>query len=351
MITSYLAMWYYVPTLDLQEQEESAIPRWIFLWNGVAMLVYQTLDNMDGKQARKTGSSSPLGLLFDHGIDCINNVFGSANWMIAMMLDPARDVSLCYSILFGPYALFYFATWEEFYTGELILPIFNGPSEGLFGGAILSFVSWWYGPSFWQQTTAWDEWLIPYLPAFMQQIESLRHADLLILGVSIGFVQETSLKTWFVVKAYGPSRTLPNLIPFIIFLICPLVVGYSDLDIWLSMPRTSLHLCSALFVDMTTELMMAHMTDQTYNYKRWMLIPLIALTVGVAMGWVRSGRLTEDFLLMYATGSVAFLSLRISTIIHEICIVLNIWCFDITTPRYRFGETRSPVHAAKKKDN
>ena len=27
------------------------------------------LDEMDGKQARKTGNSSPLGLLFDHGCD------------------------------------------------------------------------------------------------------------------------------------------------------------------------------------------------------------------------------------------------------------------------------------------
>lgn len=32
----------------------------------------QILDNMDGKQARKTGSSSPLGLLFDHGCDALN---------------------------------------------------------------------------------------------------------------------------------------------------------------------------------------------------------------------------------------------------------------------------------------
>ena len=29
------------------------------------------LDNMDGKQARRTGSSSPLGMLFDHGCDAL----------------------------------------------------------------------------------------------------------------------------------------------------------------------------------------------------------------------------------------------------------------------------------------
>ena len=30
------------------------------------------LDEMDGKQARRTGNSSPLGLLFDHGCDAFN---------------------------------------------------------------------------------------------------------------------------------------------------------------------------------------------------------------------------------------------------------------------------------------
>jgi ethanolaminephosphotransferase len=45
---------------------------------GIAILVYQNLDNLDGKQARKTSntlnkleSSSPLGMLFDHGADSL----------------------------------------------------------------------------------------------------------------------------------------------------------------------------------------------------------------------------------------------------------------------------------------
>jgi ethanolaminephosphotransferase len=37
----------------------------------VAILTYTNLDCIDGKQARRTGSSSPLGQLFDHGCDAI----------------------------------------------------------------------------------------------------------------------------------------------------------------------------------------------------------------------------------------------------------------------------------------
>lgn len=33
----------------------------------LGLWLYSTFDNIDGKQARRTGSSSPLGQLFDHG--------------------------------------------------------------------------------------------------------------------------------------------------------------------------------------------------------------------------------------------------------------------------------------------
>ena len=76
MLASYLVMWYYCPNLDEAVDSDSSppsdndsIPRWIFLFNGVMMFFYQTLDNMDGKQARRTENGTPLGMLFDHGCD------------------------------------------------------------------------------------------------------------------------------------------------------------------------------------------------------------------------------------------------------------------------------------------
>jgi ethanolaminephosphotransferase len=38
----------------------------------LGLFLYQTLDAIDGKQARRTGSSSPLGELFDHGCDAVS---------------------------------------------------------------------------------------------------------------------------------------------------------------------------------------------------------------------------------------------------------------------------------------
>eukprot|EP00435_Cladocopium_sp_Y103_P006585 s4341_g2.t1 len=50
---------------------ETPPPRWLMLCMTGALFFYQTFDAMDGKQARRTGSSSPLGQLFDHGCDCL----------------------------------------------------------------------------------------------------------------------------------------------------------------------------------------------------------------------------------------------------------------------------------------
>ena len=36
------------------------------------MFLYQSLDAIDGKQARRTNSQSPLGELFDHGCDSVS---------------------------------------------------------------------------------------------------------------------------------------------------------------------------------------------------------------------------------------------------------------------------------------
>lgn len=40
--------------------------------SAVGLFIYQSLDAIDGKQARRTNSSSALGELFDHGCDAVS---------------------------------------------------------------------------------------------------------------------------------------------------------------------------------------------------------------------------------------------------------------------------------------
>merc|ERR1711935_283637 len=47
------------------------LPGWWFPLAALCSFIYQTLDGSDGKQARRTKSGSPLGELFDHGVDAL----------------------------------------------------------------------------------------------------------------------------------------------------------------------------------------------------------------------------------------------------------------------------------------
>lgn len=48
--------------------------------------------------------------------------------------------------------VFFMATWEEYYTGTLALPIVNGPNEGLAIMYSLYLATAFFGPAFWTQS-------------------------------------------------------------------------------------------------------------------------------------------------------------------------------------------------------
>ena len=51
---------------------------------GVSYFIYTTADNCDGKQARKNGTGSVMGMLFDHGLDATTAIV--MNMVMARMV-------------------------------------------------------------------------------------------------------------------------------------------------------------------------------------------------------------------------------------------------------------------------
>jgi len=77
-----------------------------------------------------------LGLIFDHGCDAINAGVGALNFIVSMGIRLDDPVGVLMSLA-TPFVPFYVATWEEYYVGDLVLPIINGPSEGVLLGVML----------------------------------------------------------------------------------------------------------------------------------------------------------------------------------------------------------------------
>ena len=54
-----------------------------------------TLDGIDGKQARRTGSSSPLGEMFDHGLDSWSTSLFLINFISRKFLRSGGKSQIC----------------------------------------------------------------------------------------------------------------------------------------------------------------------------------------------------------------------------------------------------------------
>lgn len=106
---------------------EGPIPEWVIIMTGLFYFFYILLDNMDGKQARRTGSSSVLGMLFDHGCDAYTSMIVIIN--LAKITQVGNNPFSLFSILLVAVP-FYFATLESYYIGGVNLPEFNAVTDG-----------------------------------------------------------------------------------------------------------------------------------------------------------------------------------------------------------------------------
>lgn len=119
--------------------------RWLNFLAGFAILIYSTLDNADGKQARKTGNSSTLGMLFDHGCDCL------VTGILCVISSHLLSIEAPFAALLTGFAclVFYLKICEQAATHRLDLGAVNPVDEGLPFIAALYFISGVIGNEIW----------------------------------------------------------------------------------------------------------------------------------------------------------------------------------------------------------
>eukprot|EP01061_Rhynchopus_euleeides_P035402 TRINITY_DN59654_c0_g1_i1.p1 TRINITY_DN59654_c0_g1~~TRINITY_DN59654_c0_g1_i1.p1 ORF type:complete len:422 (+),score=155.27 TRINITY_DN59654_c0_g1_i1:41-1267(+) len=142
LLTSYFLVEASSPEL------RDVVPAWVWVMCGLCLFAYQTLDALDGKQARRTGTSSPLGELFDHGCDALGTHLISLNTVAALLLPEELSLwALCYVMMLS--TGFYFCAWEQYHTGTLTLGYVNGPVDGILFVCGIYFATAYFGNTFW----------------------------------------------------------------------------------------------------------------------------------------------------------------------------------------------------------
>jgi len=109
------------------------------------LFFYQTFDAIDGKQARRTWTSSPLGELFDHGCDAMSTVFLTLTMGAALR---TGSNFLMYGNIIMYMTTFYVSQWDVYFNSILDLWYIN-VTEAQFFGMLLQLLPGIYGPQYW----------------------------------------------------------------------------------------------------------------------------------------------------------------------------------------------------------
>lgn len=314
-ITHALFFWY-CPFL------EGEAPRWLYVVAGVALFAYQTLDNLDGKQARRTNSSSPLGLLFDHGCDALNVSVGTITMSCILQLGTTWKTLV---FVLSGHVAFICATWEEYYSGILELPAFNGPTEGILIGIALKFLTAYLGPSF---------WLEEIIPGYQN------NTVFLIITVA-ATIMTISVNTINVIHAVRLRRdsilvAFTRLTPFyIVNIMAAAWAVLSPSDIFTAYPRLFLWMLGLLNSKLVLHLMLAHLCGEEYHPFRKTLVPIfyVAAHCGFSMlegiyDAINEALIVKEFFFLSLVSYVHI----VITVVWEVKTVLGISVFTISTP-------------------
>lgn len=293
------------------------VPFWACITTAIFYTTYIILDYTDGKQARRLKASSPLGLLIDHGTDACTTFYiaivaGSLSYYTEMYQ---------YLLYYLPVSFtFFMNTWEEYYKGELILPIVHGVSEGTVYIDILTILSAIYGISFYRKK---------YL--FLNKYE-LKYNDLNGIAVMIGGFL-FSIKSFFgvlnTIKKDKIKYALKDTLIYVLFSITLLCVCYlTDSVIVERYPKIIILTFGFQFAKMMGILQLSHILGSPYKiFTPVFLIPLFTLLIYSIIYYLTGYSLLVSIdALIIATFIWNFISWAhfVYFCSEEICEILNI---------------------------
>jgi ethanolaminephosphotransferase len=306
-VIGHALVWWYCPTMT------ESYPAWIGTACGVGTMLYQTLDNMDGKQARKTGTSSPLGQLFDHGCDSVSTVIFMLNIGSLLHVTSGDFAWLFACTITG----FYVTIWEEFHTHRFNLPIVNGPNEGLLLIAALCLLAGIVG----------GDWFDNTIRAALLAAFSLSAALTICSHVSRTVLTTSAHPRWFDVRA-PITRALWRLIPMALMDAYILYMGGSDAVA--RMPYIFYWAVGLNFASFDALFMVKLLCDEPPRMLPKRLWPMLAIAGYSYLHRHGIVPYPEDSLLvLYFLFSLFHFSTFVHTVVTEMCRALNINAFTI----------------------
>ncbi|KXX82260.1 Cholinephosphotransferase 1 [Madurella mycetomatis] len=330
---------------------EGPAPSWVYYSFAFGLFMYQTFDNVDGKQARRTGTSSGLGELFDHGIDSLNCTLASLLETAAMGLGTSKSgvfTALC------PCVAMFFSTWETYHTHTLYLGYINGPTEGILLACTFMIISGYYGPGI------WTEALVKLMGDRIYILRNFGMTDDVLADLSFRDLWVVFLVTslllahipFCILNVVKARRARGQTVAPVFLEWTPMAVYTLSIGAWLYSPHSTIRaenhlvlfciIMSFVFGRMTTKMILAHLTRQPFPYWTVMLWPLVG---GAVLGNLpRFGLppVSAETEHMYLLGYLVFAAVAYFRwaylVTTSICTFLGINCLTIPYEKRRENE-------------
>ncbi|XP_058810790.1 choline/ethanolaminephosphotransferase 1 isoform X4 [Phymastichus coffea] len=311
IVTTLVLVWY-CPDVKTEP------PRWACFLCAVGLFVYQSLDAIDGKQARRTGTSTPLGELFDHGCDSISTVFVALSACIAVQLGyyPTWMFFQCFCAM----TLFYCAHWQTYVSGSLRFGKID-VTEAQFVIIGIHLISAIFGPAIWTK-----EIPLPNMGTFSHLVAIAFYAGYVNVFVQFCKVFESGGIGKNGSTIAGTSVLSP-IIPFS-FVVVPAFIIYrkSAEHVYENHPALYILAFGMVAAKVTNRLVVAHMTKSEMQYLDSSLIGPAMLFLNQYFNFF----IKEYYVLWLCFIWVTFDLLRYSAqVCLEICDHMNIELFRI----------------------
>ncbi|KAL5278899.1 EPT1 family protein [Megaselia abdita] len=326
-VWNFLLIGYYDWNFAAANDTTASIPNWVWILAAVNVFSYYTLDGIDGKQARRTGTSGPLGELFDHGLDSYTtalvpiymfSLFGSKD------LPPTR----MFFVLWNVFLNFYLTHVEKYNTGVMFLPW--AYDFTLWGVSLTLLLTGFVGAGIWKVA-------LPYGYTMANVFE------VGLIGSAIVSSHPIILKNIYMSYKNGTGKMRPfmeaarPLFPFLwLFVISTIWVFFSINDIINKEPRIMFILFGTLFSNIACRLIVAQMSDTRCDGFNVLMWPLVSVVVVSCFQWYQSlfhFRFEEDYERWLLYGLTIFVTMAHLhygiCVVQEMCNHFRIKCFKI----------------------
>lgn len=309
---------YYFYASSNENKNWPAIPSWVFALVAANIFISYTLDGIDGKQARRTQTSGPLGELFDHGLDSwttvfipifLYSIFGRPDFS----LPPRRLYFVCWNVFFN----FYITHVEKYNTGILYLPwsydMSMLASVAMFGvTSVLTHNTW--------KSIIFKNYSLCELLELLFYVTScIFNIPVVVYNLYVAHVTKKG-------KNLGIWEGSRPLIPLLLFLALSLIwLHYSPTNIIERDPRAFCLLSGNIFSNICCRLIIAQMSNTRCQIFNWMLLPFsVIILVSILVPSL------ELFLLyVMLMVSITYHIHYGTCVVKQMCDHFDIMCFRI----------------------